>query len=1298
MRIESANGRPDRLKTFRDLATISVIAILVFVLASLSGVFEVIVSWSQKHEKWQIQELITALTILGLFFGIFSFRRWRALRHEIAERKRAEEGLQVANERLKYLLASTSVAIYTSQASSDYAFTSVTENIRQMVGYDPQEFIENPSFWIEHVHPEDRRRILKELPHLLEKENHNYEYRFLQKDGTYRWMRDEMRLMRDEHGTPTEIVGYWIDITDRKQVEEMFRDSEEKYRSLVESTEDSIYMVDKDCTYLFANERQLSRLGSPRDRVIGRRYSEFHTFEEDHEFTEKVNEVFESGRSVQYEHRSRRDDKYFLRTLSPVRTHETGKTKAVTVISKDITERKQIEEELGTEKQRFQTLTENAPFGMMVIDKEGAFQYINPKFRELFGYAPEDVPNGKTWFRKAYPDPTYRHHVISTWLIDLESFRPGEKRPRIFTVTCKDGTKKIINFISVQLRSGENLIACEDITERKRAEEALKESQQLLEKTFTSLRDAVFIIDAETAQIIDCNPAASRIFGYSREEMLGRPSVFLHVDEETLKEFRKHLYTGVKERGFLHLPEFRMKRKNGAVFPTEHSVAPLEDPPGKRTGWVSVVRDITERKQAEETIRKSEETAKQIAQENAIMAEIGRIVGSTLNIEEVYDRFAEEVHKLIPFERININIINHAKRTVTAAYTTGEVVTGRQAGDVFPLAGSATEEVMRTRSPLILQTGDRTELAHRLPGVLPAFDAGHRSMLIVPLISRDMVIGAVYFGSTKPKAFAERDLRLAERVANQIAGAIANAQLFTEFKQAEEALKRSEAQYRRIVETAEEGIWIIDAESRTTFVNRKMTELLGYAVEELVGKPLWAFMDEEGWAIAGDNLEYHRQGIKEHRNFKFRRKDGTELWAIVTTSAILDQEEQPTGALWMVTDITQRKHAEEEKRAIEEQFRQSQKMEAIGRLAGGIAHDFNNLMTVISGYSQLSLSELKEGDPLRENLKEIKNATERAAGLTRQLLAFSRRQILNMKWVNLNNILQDLDKMLRRVLGEDIELVTVLAEDLWGVKTDPGQIDQVILNLAVNARDAMPGGGKLTVETANVELDESYARSHTAVRPGHYVRLTVSDTGVGISPEAKDWIFEPFFTTKEQGKGTGLGLSTVYGIVKQSGGNIWVYSELGRGTTFKVHLPRADEIIQTIAPKPTPPAPLEGSETILVVEDEEPVRALARKILQGYGYKILEAANGQEALCVAQERIAEKVHLLLTDVVMPGMGGRELAERLMALRPEMKILYISGYTDTAIVHHGVLDPGVAFLQKPFSPTTLARKVREELDR
>jgi CheY-like chemotaxis protein len=380
---------------------------------------------------------------------------------------------------------------------------------------------------------------------------------------------------------------------------------------------------------------------------------------------------------------------------------------------------------------------------------------------------------------------------------------------------------------------------------------------------------------------------------------------------------------------------------------------------------------------------------------------------------------------------------------------------------------------------------------------------------------------------------------------------------------------------------------------------------------------------------------------------------------------------------------------------LEQQLRQAQKMEAVGRLAGGIAHDFNNLLGVIIGYSEIFEERLGQSDPLRPKAELIKKAGQRAATLTRQLLAFSRQQVLEPKVLDLNAVVADTLKMLQRVLGEDIELIMVPGPELGRIKADQGQIEQIIMNLAVNARDAMPHGGKLTISTVNEELDEVYARQHPAVVPGSYVMFAVSDTGCGMDRETQTHIFEPFFTTKELGKGTGLGLATVYGVVKQTGGYIWVYSEAGRGSTFKIYLPRIEEAMTASDPAKGGKEIGRGWETVLLVEDAQPLRELARELLEASGYTVLEAGSGAEAIQVAEQHLGP-IHLLLTDVVMPGMDGPKVAECITRIYPGIKVLYASGYTDDAIVHHGVLDSGITLLQKPFTHATLTNKVREVL--
>ena len=507
-------------------------------------------------------------------------------------------------------------------------------------------------------------------------------------------------------------------------------------------------------------------------------------------------------------------------------------------------------------------------------------------------------------------------------------------------------------------------------------------------------------------------------------------------------------------------------------------------------------------------------------------------------------------------------------------------------------------------------------------------------------------------------------------------------------KEAEQGLRASEEKYRVLFENSPIPKLLFEQDSlRFLAVNDAAVRSYGYSRDEFLAMDLRDILLPDNVPGAVERILAIPEGASSPGSRKHRRKDGSLI--DVELSVHVFGFGGRRSVLTVAQDVTRRNQ-------MEGQIRQAQKMDAIGNLAGGVAHDFNNLLSIILSYSEMLASGLKAGDPMRDDLEEIQGAGRRAADLTRQLLAFSRQQVLQPKIVDLNGIIGGVAKMLRRLVGEDIELNVVSGPGLGAVKADPGQIEQVLMNLVVNARDAMPGGGKLTVETASVELDASYAALHANVDPGRYVMLAVTDNGTGMDARTRERIFEPFFTTKEKGKGTGLGLSTVFGIVQQSGGHIWVYSEPGQGTTIKVYLPQAHPGSVVAVEAAPENRTRRGSETILLVEDEEPVRQLARTILERHGYHVLEAQSGGDALLICEQHTA-KIHLLVTDVVMPRMSGRQLAERLGVVRPEMKVLFMSGYADNAIVRHGVLDSDVAFLQKPITPESLTLKVREVIE-
>jgi hypothetical protein len=560
-------------------------------------------------------------------------------------------------------------------------------------------------------------------------------------------------------------------------------------------------------------------------------------------------------------------------------------------------------------------------------------------------------------------------------------------------------------------------------------------------------------------------------------------------------------------------------------------------------------------------------------------------------------------------------------------------------------------------------------------------------ILISGTVGEDVAVQAMRDGATD-YLLKDRPARLGSAVKR----ALAEKQLRVEGQEAEVAQARLAERMRFALQNANVGIWDLDYTTgiiRGSEIFESHLGLLPGTFGGTVGALVAAIHPLDRDAMGETIAEVSRAGGDFSAVYRTLRPGGTVAWVNGMGRVQLGADGEPLRGIGISLDVTER-------HTLEEQFHQAQKMEAVGRLAGGVAHDFNNLLTVILGFCELSIGDLEPGDPRRADIEEIRKAGERAAGLTRQLLAFSRKQIIEPIVLDLNLIATDMRPMLCRLIGEDVKVVLALRPDLAPVRADRGQVEQVVMNLAVNARDAMLKGGILTIETANVELDEHYAKTHQTVKPGAYVALTVSDTGTGMTPEVQARLFEPFFTTKEVGKGTGLGMATVYGIVTRSGGSVGVYSEIGKGTSFKVYFPRADaaEIVLAGAP---PVAPVRvGTQTVLVVEDEEGLRELAKRLLQRQGYTVLVAANADEALRLFEAH--QSIDVILTDVVMPGASGPELTRQLVEQRPALRVIYMSGYTEDAIVQHGVLKPGIAFLNKPFNSETLGTKIREVLER
>ena len=773
-----------------------------------------------------------------------------------------------------------------------------------------------------------------------------------------------------------------------------------------------------------------------------------------------------------------------------------------------------------------------------------------------------------------------------------------------------------------------------DRTERKRAENAVQSAQAFLAGVIDRIADPIFVKD-DQRRLVLVNDALCTMVGRSREGLLGQDCDDAFPADQ-VAVFRA-MDAKVLDTGEENVNEESLSNlSTGEVLTIVTRKTRYTDPAGRKF-LIGVVRDFTERKRADAALAESEGRYRALFDRSEDLVYLHDFEGRFIDANDT-------ALKLLGYERSELASLSFASLLTE---------------DQLPTAFESLRELVQTGTQQVPTT----------------FTLRTKSGGQVCVETRASVV----WSGEKPVAIQAIGRNITER------------------RRAAEVLEASEMRYRRLFEAARDGILILDAESgRIVDVNPFMVELTGYSHEDFLDKHLWEIGPFRDIAASKDSFaQLQAEQYVRYDDLPLNTRDGRRIDVEFVSNVYLVDKRKVIQC--NIRDISDRMRAEAEHARLEGQLRAAQKMEAVGNLAGGIAHDFNNLLSVILSYAGFAVDRMPAGDPIRGDLLEVKKAGERAASLTQQLLAFGRKQMLQPLPLDLNRILANMVDMLRRIIGEDVELVLVEAPELALVTADPGQVEQVVMNLVVNARDAMPEGGRITIETSNVELDEAYAASHVAVSPGRYVLLAVTDTGRGMDEQIKARLFEPFFTTKERGKGTGLGLSTVYGIVKQSGGNIHVYSELGKGTTFRVYLPR--ELTATTATtirRPTLPRPTTGTETILVVDDEEVLREVARRALEAAGYTVLVAGGGVEALHIAR-RHRGRIHLLLTDVVMPQVNGARLAEQLLRMRPTVQVLYMSGYTGDAVIQRGVLAAGTHFLSKPFTALELTWRVREVLD-
>ncbi|HST11941.1 MAG TPA: PAS domain S-box protein, partial [Terriglobales bacterium] len=771
--------------------------------------------------------------------------------------------------------------------------------------------------------------------------------------------------------------------------------------------------------------------------------------------------------------------------------------------------------------------------------------------------------------------------------------------------------------------------------------------------------EAITILDT-SHRVMRINSEFTRMFGFSTEEVLGKTLAELIVPTERTAE--SDWIQEAVEKGQKVALETRRQRRDGTLLEVSVSCVPVLVGE-KQVGICALYRDIEEHKRAQllsSALYRIAERTGSASHLQGFYASIHNIVGELMNARNFYIALYDSATQLLSFP----HFVDEQDPTPAS----------RRLGQ------GLTEYVLRTGEPLLATPEVFEDL--RAQGEVDLIGSPSLDWMGVPLRAGNQTFGVLVVQSYHEDVrFGERDKEILTFVSQQLASAI-------DHNRHEEALRRSEARYRSLVQSAVYGIYRASIDGNFLDVNPALIHMLGYeSPDELVKLDPQRDVFVEPKAHCHLMQEFQRTGKLDSAEVRWKRKDGSAITVRLSGRSAAAIDECDAALEVIAEDVTER-------RALEDQFRQAQKMEAVGRLAGGVAHDFNNLLMVVSGYTEVVLEQLDENDPMLPKLQAIQQAADRATTLTRQLLAFSRKQLLELKVVDVNAIVADMERLLRPLIGENIDLTTRLTPNVGHTRADAGQLEQVIMNLVVNAKDAMPGGGRIIIETTEEELDAVH-REHSLIQPGSYILLSVSDTGAGMDKETQSRIFEPFFTTKEKSKGTGLGLSTVYGIVKQSGGYIFAHSELGSGTTFRIYLPKVADPSGQPGIAKHPQVPSGGSETVLLVEDEDSVRELVRETLQSKGYTVMEAPDGISGMKVAESHDG-KIDILITDVVMPGMSGRELAQRVSAARPDIKVLYLSGYTEDAIIHEGVLDPGTAFLQKPFTLQALARKVRDVL--
>ncbi len=1042
------------------------------------------------------------------------------------------------------------------------------------------------------------------------------------------------------------------------------------FRSIFENMEEAYLETDLRGNFVFFNNSMCRMLGYARGELDGKNYRLISPPGHASKIFRMFNEVYRTGqnKTFLYHELLAKDGSivYVEMSVCLIRA-EGGKPSGFSCLSRNVTERQKVRRAIEENEKRLRILSDNMRDIIWTMDFDFHYTYLSPSVYRITGYTPEEIMSIP--LSELLPKDNYEI-AAQTLLrgLDLEArgqrSDPDKKSTFEFEQRRKDGSTLWLEVSSVFNRDEDGkpteiIGMARDISERKQAEAQILESEIRYRTIVENMYESIAIMDLNF-QIVYQSPSEIRVTGFTPEEMKTMP-----LEQMLTPESLKQANSAVRQmleaefNGMVANPqrsvtlELEGYKKGGGTLWEEVNATFQRDGKGAPIGIIWSSRDITSRKRAQDALQESEKRYRMIVENmNDVIWTVDRNLNRTYTSPS-----STRITGYTPEETLSLPL-DHALTPESYAYATGrlaEEMALEESGKPFDPNRAVTIEI---------------ELIHK--------DGRTLWMEVTGTFNRDAQ------GKITDVLVVGRDI--------------------TERKSIEKALVQSENRYKMIIENIHEVIWTTDLNLQYTYVSPSCQWLTGFTPEEIMAMPIDQLLTPESFELAQNAfgaelaLQFSGQPVDRYRSRTIeqglRHKNGSTLWMEVTATFTHDEEGKTTGVLLAGRDITERKMADEEKSRLQAQLNQAQKMETVGRLAGGVAHDFNNMLSVILGYADLAKLRLARQHPVLKDIAEIEKAAVRSRDITAQLLAFSRKQVIEPRVLDLNDLVAHTQKALVRLIGEDIELRFQRDNFLWPILFDPSQIEQILINLAVNARDAMPEGGKLIIETRNAPIDAQFCKKHMGFKPGQYVCLSVSDTGTGIDEETLQHIFEPFFTTKEEGKGTGLGLATVYGIVKQNNGYIDVDSHLGAGTTFFIYLPRTEVKRHTAQGAQEKPAFI-GKGNILLVEDDAMVLQIASGILESFGYTVIVAQNPMDAiaLCENPETI---IDLVITDVVMPKMSGKDLKDRLTQIRPDINVLYMSGYTADIIAHHGILEEGVQFLQKPFTIESMAQKLREVL--